>query len=454
MNPNHSKFSQRIKGIFTEVVRTATSKELLKKHLATPLYQNAYYLMASTAITSILGFVSLIIATRFYSTEAVGLSSAIIAALGLIALFAELGLGIGLIRFLPGAGKNSNDMLNACLTISGLASIAIALIFLVGLDFWSPALLPVRQNAIFFSAFVIFAVITALQPLVADTFLARRNTKFILISNIIAGLSKLALVILFATFLNNAFGIFTSSGLSTAIALVIAVIWFLPKVQSGYRPIPKIKKEVLNKLGHYSVGNYIGRILLQMTPSILPLMVINILGAEMSAYFHVAWAVVSVLLVIPSSIFNSLFAEGSNDEASLRANITKSLKLMLLLLLPATLLILMIAGKLLLLFGQTYSDSGALLLRILALSVIPWGINYLYVSIARVTKNVSGVIKVAGLSTGFSLGLSYFLMLKMSLAGVGIGYIAGQSIVAIAVVIYLRRGYSFQPQISSMGVNQ
>jgi O-antigen/teichoic acid export membrane protein len=436
--------NSRLSGVFKRVVETATSKELLRHHFRDTLYKNAYYLMAGTAVTSVLSFIFLTVATRLYNTEAVGLGAAIISAVGLLAIFSDLGLGIGLIRFLPGVGKDGNGMLNTCFTLSGLASIAIVLIFLAGLGFWSPALLPVRQHPIFFAAFVVFAVVTGLQSLVSSTFLAKRNTRFIPITNIIAGSLKIALVALFAIFFNSAFGIFASAGLAMAIALLFAGLWFLPKVQSGYYPFPKIQKSVLNKLSRYSAGNYIARILLQMTPLILPLIVVNALGAEMNAYFYVSWAVTTVLLVIPSSIFNSLFAEGSNDEASLRANTVRSLKLMLLLLLPATLLILIIAGKLLLLFGQAYSDNGALLLRIVVLAVIPWGINYLYVSIARVKKNVSSIIKVTAVAACLSLGLSYFLMLKMGLVGVGIGYLAGQGIVAIPVAIYLWRSFYSQ----------
>jgi Na+-driven multidrug efflux pump len=116
---------------------------------------------------------------------------------------------------------------------------------------------------------------------------------------------------------------------------------------------------------------------------------------------------------------------------------------MLLLLLPPTLFILIIADKLLLLFGQAYSDNSSLLLCIVLLSIFPYSINYLYISIARVTKNISSIIKVTIVLTSLSLGLSYFLMLNMGLIGVGIGYLAGQSIVAIGVVIFLWRGYKF-----------
>jgi O-antigen/teichoic acid export membrane protein len=112
-------------------------------------------------------------------------------------------------------------------------------------------------------------------------------------------------------------------------------------------------------------------------------------------------------------------------------------------------LIIIIADWLLLIFGQTYSDNGTTLLRLVILSIIPWGINYLYISIARVRKRVVGVIKVAGASSIISLGMGYFLMLKMGLVGVGIGYLAGQSIVAIGVMVSLWQDYHSRPKRTS-----
>ena len=443
---NINRFVQSVKLTVSMVIRIATTRDLLKKHITTPLYQNAYYLMISSALDSVLGFVFLIIAARLYSNEALGLGSAIIAALGLLTLLSELGLSIWLIRFLPGAGRKANDMLNTCITLSGTASIFISLIFLTGLGFWSPELLPVRQHPVFFTSFVIFAIVKALQPLVSSAFLAKRNTKFILFRSVIRNSLNVTLVGFFAFLFNSAFGIFASCFLGAAITMTISLAWFLPKVQAGYRPFPKIKREMLKKLWRYSTGNYVGQLLLQMTNFVLPLMVINVLDAERSAYFYVAWTIVTVLFVIPSSLFNSLFAEASIEEKSFRTNVIKSSRLMLLLALPIIILVIIIADWLLLLFGQTYSDNGTTLLRLAILSVIPWGINYLYISIARVRKSVGDVIKVAGASTIISLGLSYFLALKMSLVGVGIGYLAGQSIVAIAVVFSMWRDYHSRPE--------
>ena len=424
------------------------NRKELKQHLNDPLFKNSYFLMASTAVTSVFGFIFWILAARFYETAAVGLASAIIAALGLLAIFSNLGLGIGLIRFLPSAKDKGNSMINTCFTLSGLASVVIALIFLAGLDFWSPALLPVLQHPIFFTSFIVFAVVWALNPLISCVFLAKRSTEFTFIQNALTSFLKLALIIPFAVFFNSAFGIFASICIAMSVALLLAIFWFLPKIQQGYFPLCIVRREVLNEICHYSGGNYTARIFLQSSSLVLPLMVINILGAEMSAYFYIAWSITSILIVIPTSIFNSLFAEGSNEEETLLANTKKSLKLFLLLLLPAILVLLVIADKVLLLFGQAYSLNGALLLRIIAVSIIPYSINYLYISIARVKMDIRGVIKVSAAIACLTLGLCYFLMLNIGLPGIGLGWLAGQSIVATPIALHLLWRYYSLPKLS------
>jgi len=440
-DPGHpTKAINFLKSIYADAFRLARDpRQGLRAVHGVSLYRNAGYLIVSTGVTAVTGFVFWIIAARLYPVETVGIGSAIISALGLMAIFPELGLSTGLIRFLPGAGKDGNDMINSCFTLSGLASLAFALVFLAGLHIWSPALLPVRQHPVFFAAFVVFAVTTALQPLANAVFLTKLRARLILITDAFAGILRLPLVAVFALLFSGAFGILASKGLSVAIAISIAILWFLPAVQKGYRPLPTLKKGVLNRLSRYAAGNYVGGVLLEMLPLVLPLVVLGVLGAQMNAYFYIAWAIAIKLTIIPSAIFNSLFAEGSNDEASIRANTTRSIRFTLLLLLPLILVILVISDRLLLLFGRLYSDNAAQLLRILVAAIVPWGINYLYISIERVRKNTKGIIAVTAAATGLSLGLSYLLMVNMGLMGVGVGYVAGQTAVAIAVAVHLWR---------------
>lgn len=416
-----------------------TSKEKLGRVWQIPFYQNTYYLMSGNIINSALGFVFWIIAARLYSFEIVGLGSAMISASRLLALFAELGLGISLVRYLPAAGKNGNDMINTCFTLSGLAVFIILLVFLSGLSLWSPALLPVRQHALYFIAFIFFTFSMLLQPLALTVLLARLQTRNIFIINVVAGILGIVLVSIFSIFTDGALGLFSAMGLAITFTLTLCVFRLLPKAQNGYFPLPKMDLKILGEMGSYSAANFAGKGFLLMTNFILPLIVVNTLGNEMNAYFYIPWSVGIVLQFIPAAISNSLFAEASNEGITLHANTKKSLKLLLLLVLPAALIIITVSSFLLLLFGREYSEHGASLLRILALSIVPWGIIYIYIGIARAKKNIKGLVVIPVFASGLSLGLSYILMVQAGLVGIGLGYLAGQSIVALPVLFYLWR---------------
>lgn len=176
------------------------------------------------------GFFFWMIVAGFYTEAEVGFSSAIISAINLIALVSLVGLNTSLVRFLPHADK-PQELMNTCYTLSGLISLVVAAILIVSLGFWSPALAFVKQNAIFTAAFIIFALLWTLSNLVDSTFIAKRRAGFVLSKNTIYSLCKIPLPIFFVLFF-HAFGVIASWGVAIAIALVISLFLFLPKVQN------------------------------------------------------------------------------------------------------------------------------------------------------------------------------------------------------------------------------
>ena len=427
----------KAKGKLSSLIGTAAVKEVIKGLLGTSLYTNAYYLVADVAVVSILGFAFWMLVARLYSPAQVGLASATVAAVVLLARLSRLGFDYGLVRFLPGVGARASTLMNSCFTIAGLTSLVAALIFLSGLNLWSPALLYIRHPGLSVF-FVLLTVAYTLFLLVEQAFIARRRAKFVLFKNTAAGVVKVAAAIAFA-YLISTFGIFASWGLAIFIALAVALFWFLPRVQQGYMPIPSVSKELVSNMLRFSLGNYIAELLWFAPLMLFPLIVINILGAEANAYFYMPWTIAQMLFAIPMAVSYSLFAEGSYEEHLLWSNTLKSVKLHLLILIPVVVILLALSDKLLLLFGSSYSESGATLLRVLALSAIPVGINYIGLSVMRVRKNTRGVILVSASIACLSLGSGYILMTSEGLTGIGIGWIATQTLVAVVVALLLFR---------------
>ena len=418
--------------VIKEAVATVTSRKRLKQIVTTPLYSNSFYLMLNTAVMSFLGFFFWLIVARFYTRAEVGYSSAIISALGLLAILSLAGLNVSLVRFLPQVRK-PEDLINTCFTLAGLISLVMAGIFVAGLDFWSPALAFIKQHMVFISAFIAFAVVWTLSPLVDAAFLAKRRAGFTLSKNAIFSLLKLPLPIFFVFFFHT-FGIVASWGLAAGIAIALSLLLFLPKVQNRYKPVPCLNLGLIKDMWRYSGGNYLANLLVAVPIFTLPLMVVNLLGAEHNAYFYIAWMIAALLSAIPAAVSQSLFAEGSHFEDKLSQNVVKSLKFSFLLLVPAV-IVLILSGKwLLLAFGRSYSVNGLHLLWVLCLSSLPLGINHIYTAILRVTGRVKELVLIWGLIAVAVLLTSYLIIPLIGIIGIGYAWLATHTVVAIYIL--------------------
>ena len=111
----------------------------LRHQIKDPLYRNSLLLMASTAMTSGLGFFFWMVVARYYTEYEVGIAAAIISAVSVLALISSLGLNVALIRFLAKAEKPV-EMINSFFTINVLIALVVSGIFIAGLDLWSPAI--------------------------------------------------------------------------------------------------------------------------------------------------------------------------------------------------------------------------------------------------------------------------------------------------------------------------
>ncbi|MBA7592073.1 hypothetical protein ES708_34247 [subsurface metagenome] len=191
-------------------------------------------------------------------------------------------------------------MINSCLTISGAIAVVLSVIFVAGLDIWSPALAFIKENMLFAAGFVFFVLAQTLYGVTASVFIARRRADFTLYKSAIFSLLKIPLPILMVVFF-HAFGIAASWGIASAVALAVALFFFVPRVYPHYKPVPSFNPGIIGSMWRYSSGSYLARIFNAAPALILPVMVVNLLGAEQNAYFYVAWMIVGLLFAIPAA---------------------------------------------------------------------------------------------------------------------------------------------------------
>jgi len=418
--------------VVSEAIGVITSREKLEQFVAIPLYSNAFYLMLNAGVMALFGFFFWVVVARFYTEAEVGLGSAIISAMSLLSIISLVGLNISLVRFLPHSDK-PQELINSCYTLGGLVSLAIAGIFLAGLGFWSPALAFVKQNAVFASAFMVFTMLWTLHSLVNYTFVAQRRAGFVLSKNTIFSVLKLGFPVLFVLFFRT-FGIVASWGVAMAVALAVSIFLFLPKVQDFYKPLPTLKLNLLKDMWRYSGGNYLADLFSTCLPFILPLMVVNVLGAQQNAYFYIGWMIAALLFAIPRGVSQSLFAEGSHFEDRLKENVTKSLKFTYLLLIPAVIVLILVGKWVLLAFGQSYSPNALHLLWVLSVSSIPLALTHIYTGILRVTGRIKELVGIWGFIVLATLLISYLIMPVTGIIGIGYTWLGAQTIVAVYIL--------------------
>ena len=411
----------------------------IKHQIRSPLYRNALFLMADTAVGTALGFFFWMVAATFYTEDEVGLAAAAVSAVSLLALLSRLGLGFALVRFLPHAEKPV-EMINSCFTLIGTVALAVAGIFIAGLDLWSPALGFIRENVTYILVFVLLVLGLALSQTMDFVFVARRRAEFALTKNTVFSLLKIPLPILLVPFFRT-FGLVSSWGIAIGITLAISVFIFMPRAQDRYKVAPKMSLGIFKGIWGFSSGNYFAALFGAAPALILPIMVVNLLGTEQNAYFYVAWMIAAVIVGIPMGMSRSLFAEGSHLEDDLAVNVRRSLKFIFRLLIPVIILLLLIGKWLLLLFGVGYADNALELLWILGASSLFVGVNRVYMTILRVQGRMTELVAINGFATLALLLGSYLVMPVTGIIGIGYVTVAARATVSLYAAFAMGSSY-------------
>ncbi|OQX22594.1 MAG: hypothetical protein BWK75_00370 [Candidatus Altiarchaeales archaeon A3] len=402
-------------------------KKIIKYICQDNLYKNASYLMISNIIVGVLGFVFLFIATHLYSTQDVGIYTTLISTMGLISLLAIYGgFYAFMIRFIPlYAPKEQNDFIFASFIFHIIIVIFLSLIFILFINFFVPKLN--FLHTIFYGGiFVIFSIFFAISSLFNGVFTAYRKTKLVVIKNVMENSSKIILLPLFTTFL--CFGIFYSYGIGIIVSVFVS-FFLLSKIKkmndfkasifSGYN--------IIRKNFDYISASYLSMLATSAFGLLLPLLIINLLSAESTAYFFIAWSIFSIFSTLITSVTTSFFVEGSYDEKNIKKNRNKGLKFALIIGMFCVLLIFLFGNFILALLGKEYLNSSNLL-YVFSISIYLFASNRIYSTILSIRKKMREIVAFNFLITGCAIGFSVLFLPLYGLIGIGYGWILGQFI--------------------------
>ncbi|MFC4943301.1 lipopolysaccharide biosynthesis protein [Pseudonocardia sp. GCM10023141] len=406
----------------------------MRRELSVPLYRNAYALMLNTMVNSLFGLLYWIVAAHTFSDEEVGRGNALVSLMLLISTLTQLNFGQALIRFLPRAGTTSKRLLSSAYgTSTGLAVIGSAAV-MVYCHLAYPASHPLHASWGFALWFVVSTAVWSVFNLQDSALTGLRSAMWIPLENGAYGIVKLVLLVIVAnTALDH--GVFTSWTLPVFALLVPVNLLIFRRILPRHSAETAVDQNPPTRrvLTHYMAGDYTGQVFNQLASTFLPVLVVQLFGAALGAYFLPAQTMFAATSLLQLAITSSLVAEGARDESQGHRYALAVLRRICATVLPAAVAIALAAPWLLELFGTRYRDNSTLLLQLLMVSTFPRVVVSMYVTKARLENRTSALAVLQFVQAAALIGGT--IALAGSVGLVAVGWVVLVVEVALALVL-------------------
>ena len=398
--------------------------------MRSPMYRNAFYLIASEAVSAPLGLAFWALVARRYPDADAGIGSVLIASATLLATAGTLGLNLGLVRFLPGGRGREGAIINSSATVTALTTALLAAIFAAGSGLWTPVVGFLASDPLSFAIFVAFVAVWAVHLLFDYAFIGLSDSRSVLVRAFTVGLLKLGLPIALIPPLFVPMGLFSAWSLGLLASNALAVALLFPRLIPGYKLRPELRRDAIAPMVRYSIGSQATTIFGALPGLGFPLIIVRVLPPANAAYFYVAWSIATVLFIVPGSIFLSVFAEASRATHELRRTTWNGLLLAFALLGPAVAATVLLSGTILTrVFSAGYA-AAAPVLNVLALASFPVTVNLAYAASLRVQKRLGRLLLLYASTSLAALGFGYVFLPFVGLLGPALAFVGVQGVTA------------------------
>jgi O-antigen/teichoic acid export membrane protein len=397
------------------------------------LRRSSTFLLGSSGVASLFGFAFWLLVAHLTSSVQVGYAASLLAYINLYSTVTTLGLTNAVVRFLP-KHKNKDAYFGSVLAITLNSSILLGAGLIEIIRFLSPKLLFAVNNPAIFAILLLILVVSSLSSITDAALLAHKDTKHVFLKAVWQSPVKVILPFLFVGL--GLQGILIVYAISALIGTVYELIILYRKHHQRFI----IDTTTLDNTYRFVAGNFMGTIFGIFPATLVPIIVLNELGASVAAYFFIALQFASLLSIISSSSAQAYLSEASNDhESQYMHHLVKAMRNLYSMLLPIALLMIVVGTQALRFYGYAYYTHAAVVLILLSIASLFVGINWLGDSLLNVQKRpmAYGLMNFIN-----ALLVVAFVRLTASggLADVGKGWIIAQ---ALTVVIYvvLQREY-------------
>ena len=404
-----------------------------------PLSRGGLALTANTALTGVLGFGYWLIAARLFSTYAVGVAGALVAATTLFSGLGQLNLSGMLMRFLPTAEGKSRRLVLLAYAYAASVSALLAAISLVGVKIFASPTSPLRLDTLQSTLFVGAVSATAIFTIQDSVLIGLRRAVWVPPENGAFGVAKIGL--LFALPVRSAFALYSAwmIPLTLTIPVISAVLFqrFLPTA-SRRRRARLLGREMRSKLIRFTIGDATGGLFTQAWMYLLPVIITATLGASVNALYFTSFLFSSTIDQIAINYASPLTVEGAHTPDEIAVLIRSTLRHIFVIILPIVTALVLLCPLLLHAFGSKYVG-GTPLLRLLLIACLPKAISTVYYAYCRVERTtyksalMQAYVCIATLSSVVLIAPSFGLI------GIGIAILAVQTSAAALSSLTLQR---------------
>jgi len=397
------------------------------------LYINAVYMLIVNVFPGIIGAFFWMVAGNLYGERVVGLASAVLSAVSLVAMLANLGLSTSLIRFLPET-KDKARLLKTAYSLVLIASLLLDCIYLLGAPIWAHQLISELNNATFIGLFLIFTVVTSFGGIVRDTFLAFREAKYACFYTIIAQI--LRIVLLFSCVYLGTLGLIMSNAIAFAMALTVSILIFLKIIFPSFSWRFELNLLIIKQIIPYSIGNHLTNVLISVQSLVFPMIILELLGPVSSAHAYIPLILGGMILAPGSALASSAFTESTNDLNNADRILKKTglISALLSFLIGSSVLIL--GPSLLSLFGKGYATESVRLLRLLSLASPFISFNQAYFTYLRTYKRLRLLMTLNIFLTASILSLAWMLLPQIGIEGCGYSILTCNILIDVFIFLF------------------
>jgi O-antigen/teichoic acid export membrane protein len=351
------------------------------------LLRNATTMVATSGVTSGMGFAYWAFAARLFSQQAVGYGSAAVSAMTLLGTIGMFGLGTVLIGELPRRTVRVG-LVSAALLASGLGSLLLGLGFAVVAPMVNKSFAHIIGAPIQAIFFTVGVAITAVSLVFDSATIGLLHGELQLSRNTIFAAVKLFALPFAAFALRNLFGL--GIMISWIAGIVVSLVAIAVRLRiAGSSIIPKPDWGVLRGLGRSAMAHNWLNLAIGVPQSLIPILVTIVVSPSAGAAFYVAWMLAGFLYIIPAALSTVLFAVASADPKAISRKLRFTLRLSFLIGFPGMFALGFGAHLILRIFGTDYARSATLPLWLLVVGYLPDIFVVHYIAVCRAEGRVS-----------------------------------------------------------------